>query len=275
MTDEDRDPLHASPEEERDIAENGALTAVSVYGIIHEEGIEELARPLSSLWWSGVAAGLAITASVVAEGVLHGIFNDHPYRPAIENLGYTVGFVIVILGRFQLFTENTLTVILPLLVKRSGTMLLAIARLWAIVLLANFVGTFLAMGFALWGGAIPMDHIDGMLAVSRHLAEKTPMESFTHGVPAGFYVAALVWMLPSARGAPVLVIVIMTYLIAAGDFTHVIAGSGELFLLWMAGELPAGQVAALLLPTLAGNILGGTGLFALLAYGQVAGEIER
>ena len=269
------EPLHPSEEEEKDIAENQGLSAVSVYGIVHEEGVDELERPVPSLWWSGVAAGLGITSSVIAEGILHTMFEGHPYQAAIENLGYSVGFVLVILGRLQLFTENTLTAILPLLVQRTPRMLWCTARLWTVILLANFAGTFLASAFALWGGSIPPENVEGMIAISRHFAEHTPWEAFTLGVPAGFYVAAIVWMMPSARGASVLVIVMFTYLIAMGGFTHVIAGSAEMFLLMLSGEVGPLSVASLLGATLMGNILGGTGLFALLAYGQVAQEIER
>ncbi|MBY6006396.1 formate/nitrite transporter family protein [Salipiger bermudensis] len=267
--------IHPSEQEKKDIADNQGLSAVSVYGIVHEEGVDELERPVSSLWWSGVAAGLGITASVTAEGILHTMFEGHPYQAAIENLGYSVGFVLVILGRLQLFTENTLTAILPLLVQRTPKMLWCTARLWAVILVANFVGTFLAIAFAVWGGSIPPEHVQGMIAISRHFAEHTPWEAFTLGVPAGFYVAAIVWMMPSARGASVLVIVMFTYLIAMGGFTHVIAGSAEMFLLLLSGEVGPLEVVSLLGATLMGNILGGTGLFALLAYGQVAQEIER
>lgn len=269
-----KDDITDSKEQQDNIARNQGLSAVSVYGIVHQEGVDELNRPLSSLWWSGVAAGLGITASVTAEGILHGVFEGHPYREAIENLGYSVGFVLVILGRLQLFTENTLTAILPLLIQRTPQMLWCTARLWAIILVANFVGAFLAIAFAIWGGVIPDQHIEGMLAISRHFAEREPWAAFAHGVPAGFYVAAIVWMMPSARGgAAVLVIVMFTYLIAMGEFTHVIAGSAELFLLMLSGGIAPMQVFSLLGATLVGNILGGTGLFALLAYGQVAREI--
>ena len=112
-----------------------------------------------------------------------------------------------------------------------------------------------------------------MLAISRHYGELTPLEGLTYGIPAGFYVAAIVWMLPSSRAGAPFVIMLFTYLIAMGEFTHVIAGSAELFLLMLSGGIAPMQVASLLGATLVGNILGGTGLFALLAYGQVAREI--
>lgn len=262
-----------SRQEKKDIAENQGLSPVSVYGIVHQDGMHDLQRPVLSLWWSGVAAGLGITISVTAEGVLHGLFSDAPYHAAIENLGYTLGFVLVIMGRLQLFTESTLTAILPLLAQRRLAMLTATARLWSVTLIANFAGTFLAIALATWGGAIPPEHVEGMLAVSRHFGRYTPWEAFRYGIPAGFYIAAIVWMLPAARGAGVLVIILFTYLIAMGDLTHSIAGSAEIFLLVIHGELGVIAGAALLGGTLLGNIAGGTGLFALLAHGQVLREL--
>ncbi|MFD1797611.1 formate/nitrite transporter family protein [Paracoccus aurantiacus] len=266
--------LDAPVEDKEDAAENHGLSAVSVYIVVHEEGMDELRRPVKSLWWSGVAAGIAISASVLAEGILHSIFEDHPYRPAIENLGYTVGFVLVILGRLQLFTENTITAILPLLSRPSRDMLWCTARLWTIVFFANMVGTLSAAIMTLWIGTVPPDYVEGMMAISAHYAELGVWDVFVRGTPAGFFVAAIVWMLPSARASSIFVIMMFTYLIAMGDFTHVIAGSTELFLLLLDGQIGVSHALSLLVATLLGNILGGTGLFAVLAYGQVADEMD-
>ena len=114
-----------------------------------------------------------------------------------------------------------------------------------------------------------------MLEVAGHLIHLSPADALLYGIPAGFYIAAIVWMLPSARGSEVFVIMIFTYLIATGGFTHVIAGSTEAFLLLLDGRIGVADAASLILPALAGNVIGGTGLFALLAYGQVRDEIGR
>lgn len=274
---DDADPRPARPtgREDRDVEHSAGLSPVAVYIVVHREGVEELNRPLDSLWWSGVAAGVGISASVLAEGILHTAFAENENRFAIENLGYTVGFVLVILGRLQLFTENTITAILPLLSRPSGRMLWRTARLWAVVFAANLVGTFWSALLSLWGGVVPPQHLAGMIAISGHFGHLEPFDAFARGVPAGFFVAAIVWMLPSARASAIFVIMMFTYLIAMGDFTHVIAGSTELFLLLLNGDTGIGHALALLLATLAGNVAGGTGLFALLAYGQVASELEQ
>ncbi|QFT62545.1 formate/nitrite transporter family protein [Roseivivax sp. THAF30] len=264
-----------SREEALQIARHRALAPRAVYEVIDLEGREELKRPLWSLWWSGIAAGICISTSVLAEGILHTIYEGHPYQGPIENMGYTVGFILVILARIQLFTENTITVVLPVLKDRSRKMLTCTMRLWAVVFAANLVGTFFVAFLSVHGGTVVPEYVEGMKAISEHFAEYTPWETFKYGVPAGFFIAAIVWMLPSAEGFEIFLIFLFTYLIAMGEFTHVVAGSKEAFLLMLSGDISVSKaIFGLILPAFAGNVLGGTGLFALLAYGQVAHEID-
>jgi len=270
---DDQARVHA--DDQADVEENLRLKAPVVYEIIRLEGIEELERPARSLWWSGFAAGLAISTSVYCEGFLHALLPDAHWRPLVENLGYTVGFLIVILGRLQLFTENTITVVLPVLADWTRSNLLRVGRLWAIVLAANIVGTFMSAVMVIHLGIIGSDHVAATLEVSRHFADKSSLQILQVAIPAGFLVAALVWALPSSKGSEFWIIATLAYVIALGDLAHVIAGSTEVFLLVLAGELGAiTAVVSYLLPALVGNVIGGTGLFALLAYGQVRAELE-
>lgn len=261
-------------EDEAELAHDSRrMSARTVYAVIRREGEEELSRPNSSLWWSGVAAGVAISTSVLAEGVLSAELAGHPYQALVQNLGYTVGFILVILAGLQLFTENTITPILPLLAAPSRRTLLSVTRLWGIVFAANLVGTLLAAFFATIGTVTP-EHLEGMMDVSRHYAEAAGFDALLRGIPAGFLIAAIVWMLPSSKGFELHVIALFTFLIAAGDFTHVVAGAAEIWLLLITGEIGFGTaVFGLLLPTLAGNVIGGTGLFTVLAYAQVHDEM--
>ncbi|KAF0676028.1 formate/nitrite transporter family protein [Profundibacterium mesophilum] len=271
---EDEEAPKLSEEEEAKVREHRELSPVAIYSVIRAEGVEELDRPSSSLWWSGIAAGLGISTSVLAEGILSATFEGHLYVTAIENLGYTLGFVLVILARLQLFTENTITPILPILHRPSRAKFSALGRLWGIVFVANMAGTFVTAVITIYLDIIQTEHLEAMLEISRHFAEKTPWQSFIQGIPAGFFVAAVVWMLPSSEGFEILTIMLFTYLIAMGDFSHVVAGSTEVWMLVLNHELGLlAGVFGLLLPALAGNILGGTGLFALLAYGQVREEL--
>ncbi|TGN40989.1 formate/nitrite transporter family protein [Marinobacter confluentis] len=264
-----------TPKERDTVAEHGGLSSLTLYSIILREGEEELQRPKISLWWSGVAAGLGISTSVLAEGIIRsGLGSDHPYLTLIESLGYSFGFVLVILCRLQLFTENTITVVLPVLAQPTRNRFYRTARLWAIVLAANLSGTFITAAITVHGNILPADTLESILEISRHLASLTPAETLLRGIPSGFFIAAMVWMLPSAKRSEVLIIVMFTWLIAAGEFTHVIAGANEIFTLVLSGEM--NLVTALIYhisPVLIGNIIGGTGLFAMLAYGQVHEEM--
>src|SRR5512142_606227 len=138
-----REPGIAVPalneDEQKQVTRRTAPRAAVVYEAIRREGEDELRRPSSALFWSGLAAGLSMGFSFVAESLLRAGLPDTPARPLIAKLGYSVGFLIVILGRQQLFTENTLTPILPLLQEKSLKAFLNVLRLWAVVLLANLV----------------------------------------------------------------------------------------------------------------------------------------
>jgi len=181
---------------------------------------------------------------------------------------------MVVMSRQQLFTETTVTAVLPVIAKFNAGNLARLARMWAIVFTANFVGTLFAALFSTFTPVLATELYNGMLDLSRHLLGYNLYEMFFRGVAAGFLIAAMVWLIPSAEAAQFFVIVLMTYLIAAGGFVHIVAGSMSAFLLVFNGEATwlwvLGQFT---LPALLGNIVGGTALFALIAYAQVMKEI--
>ena len=84
----------------------------------------------------------------------------------------------------------------------------------------------------------------------------------------------MVWMMPSAKGAEIAIITIMIFLIALGDYTHVVAGSFEAFLLIISGHVELMKGIQYIIAAGLGNILGGTGVFTMLAYAQVKDEIR-
>ncbi|MDO6414177.1 formate/nitrite transporter family protein [Sphingomonas sp. BIUV-7] len=246
-----------------------------VHEVIRLQGDEELGRPLPSLLFSGFAAGVAISASILAEAFLHSRLPDAPWAKLVWSLGYSVGFVIVIMGNLQLFTENTVTAVLPLATHPTKRNLARLLRLWAAVFIANMAGTLLVAVLVAYQIIVDAEHLHAALVISRPILGHDGATTFLMGMPAGFLVAAIAWILPNARGSEFWVIVLMTYVIALGGFSHVVAGSGEAWLLWLAHETTFyDATCGLILPSLLGNIVGGTGLFALLAHGQVRGEIQ-
>ena len=139
-------PQHVDEEPE----EKSAPSAHVVYEAIRREGRHELGRQSSSLAWSGLAAGLSMGFSFVTQALLEHHLPDTPWRPLIASLGYSVGFLIVILGRQQLFTENTLTPVLPLLHNRDAGTFVRVLRLWGLVLVANLAGTIIVAAAIAW-----------------------------------------------------------------------------------------------------------------------------
>lgn len=253
-------------------AEN--LSPKLIFEVIRRDGVEELSRPAASLLWSGVAAGIMISLSVLGEAVFRTYLPDAPWAYLVENLGYSLGFLVVILGRMQLFTENTITTVLPFMQDPCRSMLNKVATLWAIVLTANVVGAFIAALAFAHTSAIPADLLPAIEELSRHATGFAPFEAFQRAIPAGVLVAAIVWMLPESEGFGFFVILVFTWMIAAGDFTHIVAGSVEMAFLMVQGMLPVGDaIFGFFLPVLAGNVLGGTVIFALLAFGQVRHEL--
>jgi formate/nitrite transporter FocA (FNT family) len=263
-----------TPSEVEDIEERSSPRTPVIYEVVRRLGEEEMARPVVSLWWSGVAAGLSISFSVLAQAILQTRLPDASWRPLVADFGYSVGFVMVVLSRQQLFTENTVTAVLPVMADFTGRNLARMARMWSVVLLANFAGTFFAALFSTYTPTLSPDLYNGMLEVSRHISGHTFAEMFFRGIAAGFLIAAMVWLIPSAEAAQFYVVVLMTYLISAGSFAHIVAGSVEAFLLVFAGQMSwLSMLTGFVIPVLAGNIIGGTALFALIAYAQVMKEI--
>jgi formate/nitrite transporter FocA (FNT family) len=174
----------------------------------------------------------------------------------------------------QLFTENTITTVLPLMAEPTLAMFTRIARLWSIVLTANVVGAFVAGMFFMHTSAIPPELLPAMLELSKHALDLPAGDAFMRAIPAGILIAAIVWMLPQAKSSAFFVILIFTWLIAAGGFSHIIAGSVEMAILTVTGNIGyQAAVFGFFLPVLAGNIVGGTAIFTMMAWGQVRHEV--
>jgi formate/nitrite transporter FocA (FNT family) len=269
-----KDDIDLSDEEEEAVAARQPTSARVLHEVVRRSGDEELDRPILSLLWSGLAGGVAISASLLGQGLIESRLPDAPWRPLVASFGYTLGFLIVILGRLQLFTESTLSAVIPVATHPSLHNFGRLLRLWALVLGFNLIGTLViagATGLSLIGSP---EQRDAMLAVSRKLLEHDWLATLKLAIPAGFLIAAVPWILPAAKGQAFWIVLTLTYSIALGGFAHVVAGSGEAWLLAVCGETTFGHAAfGLILPALIGNVIGGTGLFALLAHAQVRQEL--
>ncbi|MDC5584773.1 formate/nitrite transporter family protein [Acinetobacter baumannii] len=258
------------------VEEHEKLSPRLVYEIIRRDGAEELDRPTAALIFSGIAAGLVISFSFVFKAIIASyIPTDAIWTDLITNFGYTIGFLIAILGHMQLFTENTITTVVPLFKPFTLDKLRAVGRLWGIVILCNIIGTALASLFFLTTDLFTPNIDKALDELAHHVASFSAIQNLLKGVMSGLLIAALVWMLPSVSNK-FLVIFFMTYLIGLGDFTHVVVGSTEMsYLVWQEEASLGEYIFNFLIPTTIGNIIGGTGVFTLLIYGQVTEELEQ
>ncbi len=259
--------------EKRKVEERLKLNSPMIYKIIVSDGHEELNRPYSSLIWSGIAAGLCISFSAICSGILYALLPADKSWELVRHFGYTIGFLMVIMGRLQLFTENTITAVLPTLSNLSLISIGKTLRLWWLVFLCNIIGTLAAALLLTYGDLIKPEYVEGIMAISYKFMQKEPFTAFVQGIPAGFILANLVWMLPSGRGQEPFMIILMTYIIALGDFSHVVAGSLEVFMVLLDGGASISEGMLVLMAAGFGNIVGGTGLFTLLAYAQIKEEL--
>jgi len=199
---------------------------------------------------------------------------DAPWRQLIIALGYPVGFLMVVLSRQQLFTENTITVVLPVMVHPTVSKIAQAARMWSIVLTANLLGTMISALFIALTPVVAPDLRAHMLEISRHAIQHGWVEMGFMAITAGYLMAAMVWLIPGAGTAQFHIVFLMTYLIGVGGFAHVVAGSVEAFLLVFGGEIGLGEMLLhFTIPVLIGNVVGGTILFALISYAQVMKEM--
>lgn len=270
------DTIQLSTKDKIVVEEHERLSQHLIYEIIRRDGIEELMRPFKSLFLSGVGAGILVSFSFVCMAVLQSFLPNQPWAPLITKWGYTVGFVLVILCRAQLFTENTITTVIPLFKPFTWKKLGAVLRLWHLVLAGNLVGTSLVVVFLTTPGLLNLDFIVEMQAIAHHVSAFTWQENLLRGIPSGILIAAIVWMMPTARQFALFLVAFITYFIAAGDFTHIVVGSCEMMYAVLNGMAsPYDYIFQFLVPVGAGNIIGGTGVFTMLGYRTINGELQE
>ena len=252
--------------------ERSSTSAKVVHEAIRMEGTEELERPTSSIVWSGVAAGLTMGCSMLGQGLLEVGLPDAPWRSLVASFGYSLGFLFVTMGRQQLFTETTLTVMLPVLHKTHGVR--DVARYWALVFAANIVATLLFAAAASIPHLFKPEAVAAFTALGVKAAAPGFLTVLIKAVFAGWLIALMVWLMPAAASAKFVVIILVTWLISVAQFSHVIAGAIETAFAAMHGAIGWDTYAfGFLLPALIGNSIGGVVFVALLNHAQVKEEI--
>jgi formate/nitrite transporter FocA (FNT family) len=262
-----------STKEQHEVEKNQPPRAAVLHEIIRTQGDQELERSVAALWWSALAAGLTMGLSLMAMGLLNSRLPDGEGFKVIASFGYCAGFLAVILSRQQLFTENTLTAVLPIMSKPTLGNFGRLLRLWTVVLFGNLCGTLLVAYVMLELPIFDSKTDVAFLDIGRKVMENHASQMFAKGIISGWMIATMVWMIPSMESAKMWIIILITYLMALGDFTHIVVGSAEVSYLVFAGELPWKDFWLVFAgPTLLGNIIGGSFIFALISHAQIRSE---
>lgn len=257
-------------EQEREVDSRVSVPVLVVHETIRKDGDEELQRPSAALAWSGLAAGLSMGFSFLGEALMRAHLPQSNWRPLVVNLGYPLGFLIVIIGRQQLFTENTLTAIIPLLARRNWATLVAVLRLWTVVLAANLAGAHI-FAWVMSHTSVARPEVQEMLRqLATEAADVSPASAILRGIFAGWLIAMVVWMLAATDSSRIAIIVALTYTVGLAGLTHIIVGSVEvLYLVMIGAKTWMSYFSGYMLPTLLGNILGGVSLVSALNHAQV------
>ena len=249
------------------------LSASEIHDNVMSEADEELERAAASLLISSFTSGLAIGFSFLGGAYASGLVPP-AYGPAAAAAAYPLGFMFVIMARSELFTENTLTPVLPLLHRRDLVTLVKMLRVWGLLLAGNLLGTLLFAWVMARTPAIGRPLQASMLQMAERATDLPFSLTLYHAIFAGWLIALLTWVLASTRqtGAQLVLIWLLTAPISAFEFKHSIVGSSEAFYRAWAGSAGWGPMISFIAAAVIGNAIGGVMLVAILNYGQVVTE---
>jgi len=224
--------------------EKGEEPQKSYETILEQEiaaGLTELERPAGSLLLSGLSAGLDVSLSLLLMGVMHTLTADTLPKPVSEilvALMYAVGFLFVVLGRSELFTEHTTLAVMPVLDRRASAGQLG--RLWSLVYVSNLVGAALFAAFVSFlGPRLGVIEPKAFGAIASNLTEHPGWVILLSGVLAGWLMGLLSWLVAASRDTigQILIITLVTTAIGIAHLHHSIVGTAEVL-----ASVPTAQV---------------------------------
>lgn len=245
------------------------LTAHQIFESAVQLARDELERHWTELSFSGIAGGVTMGLTGLSAGLVVWVLGPGATSRLIAAAVYPVGFMAVIIGRAQLFTENTLyPVVLVLKEKRHIAKTL---RLWGVVFAGNLVGAAIFAVIVSKTEALPAGLRDTLIAVGMDSPQHPFSAIFWSGVVGGWLVALVAWLVTASHWTTgqAMMVWAMTFILGLGHFSHCIASSGEILSAVFSGSASFGQYAGWLAAATLGNIVGGIGMVSLLNYGQV------
>ncbi|MFZ0516244.1 MAG: formate/nitrite transporter family protein [Acidobacteriaceae bacterium] len=246
-------------------------TADEIYEQVSKNARHELDRPAIALAVSGLAGGITMGLTALSVSIVTASLPPSTISSFIAQLVYPLGFIAVIVGRAQLFTENTLYPVALMFAERRHVR--TTLRLWSIVLPSNLVGAFLFAVLAVRTGGLRPEYVAAMVKIGQQAADVSWSHVFWSAVIGGWIIALVAWLVSGSHSitGSVMLIWLLTFLVGLGHFAHCIASSGEILAAVLQHAVSVSQYFRWLLPAVLGNIIGGVLIVTLLEYGQVKG----
>jgi formate/nitrite transporter FocA (FNT family) len=249
-------------------------SAQDIYEQVANNARQELGRSSVALAISGFAGGIFMGLSGLGNAIATALLTAPGETPThttlfIAKMFYPLGFIVVILGRSQLFTENTLYPVALVLSEKKHFW--NTARLWGIVLPANVLGALAFAAIAGLTGALAPNMVHALSQLGADALNHPAQTIFWSGVMGGWIIATVAWLVSGSHSitGSVMIIWMLAFVVGLGNFAHCIAASGEILTTVLIGQASLTAFLHWLLLAVAGNICGGVGMVTLLEYGQV------
>jgi formate/nitrite transporter FocA (FNT family) len=249
-------------------------SAQDIYEQVANNARQELGRSSVSLAISGLAGGVFMGLSALGNAIAIALLTPAGSAPTqtvlfIGKMFYPLGFIVVILGRSQLFTENTLYPVALVLAEKKHVW--KTLRLWATVLPANVLGALAFAAIVSLTGALRPDMVHALSNLGADAIHNPPSTVFWSGVMGGWIIATVAWLVSGSHSitGSVMIIWMLTFVVGLGNFAHCVAASGEILTTILTGNAPWITYPNWLFFSVTGNICGGVGMVTLLEYGQV------
>jgi formate/nitrite transporter FocA (FNT family) len=256
-------------QEEQAGSESRRLTAHEIFDAASDNARDEVKRSTSTLGFSGLAGGLTMGLTGLGVASVRAILGEGPWQDFVSFLVYPIGFIAVIIGRAQLFTENTLYPVILVLDERQY--LPETLRLWAVVFISNVLGAFAFSLLAIKTAALKPEIAFQLVKLGTQAVGTPSAHYFWSGIIGGWLIALVAWVVTASHWTigQLVMVWLLTFVVGIGKFAHCIATSGEILSAVLAGAVPAHSYFYWLLLATLGNIVGGVMIVSLLNYGQV------
>lgn len=224
----------------------------------------------------GMSVSFGVVAMVWSASALSGEITGPSPAHLVGSFAFPVGFLILLVGKSELFTENFLLPVAGVLERRGSVQQLG--QLWGASLVFNLLGAVVFAFLISREGVLDAEPTLHIMDLAEHKVEYSFSTSFVKAIFAGWLMTVLTWLLLAAEGfaARLAMIWAMAALIVLGQFNHVVISASEIFMAIFVGESITimDWFTRNFIPALFGNIVGGVVFVTMLHYIQALYEHE-